>query len=55
MKQTAKYIVITVVVLFTLCYFTACSNSEDLLSSIQLVTVTDSSLVEYTAAEQKEI
>lgn len=54
MKQTAKYIIISVM-LFTLCPFTACSNSEDMLSSIQLVTVTDSSLVEYTAAETKEI
>ena len=52
MKKAAKYIIS--VILFTLCPFTACSNSEDMLSSIQLVTVTDSSLVEYTAAEQKE-
>ena len=52
MKKAAKYIIS--VILFTLCPFTACSNSEDMLSSIQLVTVTDSAVVEYTAAEQKE-
>ena len=46
-----KYIIIPVVVLFALCSFTACSNSPDPLASIQLVTATDSALVEYTAAE----
>ena len=54
MKKTLKYVIIPVAVLFILCSFTACSNSEDSLESIQLVTTTDSALVEYTAAEQKE-
>ena len=49
-----KYIIIPVILLFALCSFTACSNSEDPLASIQLVTATDSALIEYTAAELKE-
>ena len=54
MKKTLKYVIIPVAVLFILCSFTACSNSEDPLESIQLVTTTDSALVEYTAAKTEE-
>ena len=53
MKKKVKYIIIPLV-LFALCSFTACSNSEDPLDSIQLITATDSAVIEYTAAETEK-